>query len=383
MIKQNRYLIDKLILIAAVALSGIGTLSADEPAAGQWKTAFVKRGFCGAYQDAWLKGPESVIRSRTPMPFDGTKVKVLVSGCHKTEVKLNQLCLVQGVDDKGKVIGPRYPVLFDGKPEISFTTGTNKWSDEAKIPIKKGIWYVQDSYLSSKMPYAYDVDRGFCEAKGNDDKNVFTKEITARVGILTRIDVFTTDNRQVIVCYGDSITHGYNSTPNTGNRYPDQLAKLLDRPVLNLGVNGDIIKWSGGIPGSISSLKGVDTVVFLMGINDIIGGSVKQLADYVAKAKPLIENLKKQKLKVYIGTLTPAGGYKKFDENPDLEKLRQEINGWIRSSSGADKVIDFDQALREPADPARMKKDYQSDWLHPNDNGYKKMAETAAAILKE
>lgn len=379
--KHNSHSIRKLLLLAAVSLSGICAVSAEEPAEGQWKTAFVKRGFCGAFQDKWLKGPGSVIRSRTPMPFDGTSVKVEVTGCHDTDVKLERMFLVRGADDYGKVTGPRYQILFNDEPTVSFTTGTKIWSDPVEVPIKKGTWYVQDSYLSEKMPYAYDVDFGTCDTKGNDDKEKFSGELKSRIGILTRIDVFTADKRPVIVCYGDSITHGFGSTPNSCQRYPDQLSKLLDRPVLNLGVNGDLIKWAGGAPGIIQSLKGVDTVVFLMGINDIISGSVKELKDYTAKLKPVVEGLKKQNLKVYVGTILPAGGYKKFDEKPELEKLRQEINNWIRSSSGADKVIDFDMALFDPAAPTRMKKEYQSDWIHPSDSGYKKMAEIAAKVI--
>jgi lysophospholipase L1-like esterase len=42
----------------------------------------------------------------------------------------------------------------------------------------------------------------------------------------------------------------------------------------------------------------------------------------------------------------------------------------------ADGAIDFDVAMRDPADPARMKKDLQSgDWLHPNDAGYRLMGD--------
>jgi len=369
-----------LLLLAITIFCGI-TLSAQESAEGQWKTAFYKRGFCGAFQDKWLKGPGSVIRSRTPIQFDGTRVKVELSGCHKTDVELEHMFLVRGVDDQGKVTGPRYPILFNGKPSISFDTGVQKWSDETEMPVKKGIWYVQDSYLSEKMPYAYDVDSCFCDEKGSDDKEVFSGQVKSRVGTLMRIDVFTTDKRPVIVCYGDSITHGYGSTPNSGQRYPDQLAKLLDRPVLNLGVNGDLIQWAGGVPNIIQSLKGVDTVVFLMGINDIITGSVKELGDYTAKLKPVVEGLKKQNIKIYVGTILPAGGYKKFDEKPELEKLRQGINNWIRSSCGADKVIDFDMALFDPANPSKMKAEYQSDWLHPSDKGYAKMAEIAAKVI--
>jgi lysophospholipase L1-like esterase len=35
----------------------------------------------------------------------------------------------------------------------------------------------------------------------------------------------------------------------------------------------------------------------------------------------------------------------------------------------------------DPANPARMKADCQSDWIHPNDLGCQKMAEAAAKTL--
>ncbi|MFZ2656582.1 MAG: hypothetical protein WAX69_16735 [Victivallales bacterium] len=123
MIKQNRHSIRKLILPAAASLTSMWAISAEEPSEGQWKTAFVKRGFCGAFQDGWLKGSGSVIRSRTPMPFDGTRVKVEVTGCHDTVVELEHLFLVRGADDQGKVTGLKHPILFDGKSTVSFTTG--------------------------------------------------------------------------------------------------------------------------------------------------------------------------------------------------------------------------------------------------------------------
>jgi lysophospholipase L1-like esterase len=365
----------KWIFIAAAFIPCFGTLSGAEPSEGRWRTAFVKRGFVGAFQDVWLKGPGSVIRSSTPIPFDGTKVKVQVSGGNY-QTELEQLSLVKGMDEKGRVEGPRYPILFEGHPTVSFTTGTQAWSDEIAIPIKRGTWYVQDSYRSSKMPYAWDQNGSSCDVKGSEAKESLASTIkSCRVGILTRIDVFTTDTRPGIVCYGDSITHGAGATPNAGMSYPDQLAKILDRPVLKLGVNGD------RIPGNvmaIASLQGVDIVLFLMGINDILTGSVKSVSEYAAKVDRIVKGLAAQKLRVLVGTLPPAGGYKQFDENPDLEKLRQEINGWIRTSSGADNVIDFDKALADPAAPSKMKKEFQSDWLHPSDQGYKKMAETAA-----
>lgn len=369
-----------ILTLAALALS-LSTLSAQEPAEGQWKTAFVKRGFCGAFLQGSLGGPRAVIRSRTPIPFDGTKVRIMVTGVHKTEVQLENMCLVKGVDDKGTVSGAHYPILFKGQPTISFTMGTKAWSDEVAIPIAKGTWYVQDSYRSEKMPYAYDVDRHTSDVKGSEGKPLLAKQIMVRVGIVEQIDVFTTDTRPTILCFGDSITHGWNATPNEAKRYPDILGQLLDRPTLNLGVNGDLIKWAGGVPRVVNGLKGVDAVIFLMGINDIMCGATKTLGDYTDQATRIVSGLKQMKVKIYFGTIMPFKGYKRYDA--EMDTLRREINDWIRSSSEADGVIDFDAAIRDPADPAKMQESYQSDWLHPSDAGYQKMAEAAAAVIKQ
>ena len=116
--------------IAWLAILGalpLGALPAagQETVPGQWKTAFVKRGFVGALQDDGLGGPGAILRSRTPIPFDGSEVRVRVSGCYNTAVTLESLSLVRGADDRGTVTGPHYPVLFKGKPSVSFTSITS------------------------------------------------------------------------------------------------------------------------------------------------------------------------------------------------------------------------------------------------------------------
>ncbi|MFA5287383.1 MAG: GDSL-type esterase/lipase family protein [Candidatus Omnitrophota bacterium] len=44
-------------------------------------------------------------------------------------------------------------------------------------------------------------------------------------------------NGKNIICYGDSITFGYGVNP--GEDYPTALAKMINRPVINAGVDGD------------------------------------------------------------------------------------------------------------------------------------------------
>jgi lysophospholipase L1-like esterase len=55
---------------------------------------------------------------------------------------------------------------------------------------------------------------------------------------------------------------------------------------------------------------------------------------------------------------------------------RQALNQWIRTSGACDSAIDFDAALRDPSQPGRLLRAYDSgDHLHPNDAGYLAMAD--------
>ncbi|MGL4692327.1 MAG: SGNH/GDSL hydrolase family protein, partial [Stenotrophomonas maltophilia] len=61
---------------------------------------------------------------------------------------------------------------------------------------------------------------------------------------------------------------------------------------------------------------------------------------------------------------------------PDKDALRRQLNAWLRQDRPFDAVIDFDAALRDPADPARMAAAFDSgDHLHPGDAGNRAMAD--------
>ena len=366
--------------ISCVLMTAVPLAFAEE---GAWKTAYVKRGVVGIFDANWASGVGGTQRMRTPLQFDGSKVRVAVRGANEDTVELVKIALLKGADDQGKITGKPFPILFAGSETLNLEPGLKvAVSDEMPIPVTRGTWYVDDQYAGKKFPYAYDVDSGTSEIGEAIGAEILTKPVTCRTGILTRVDVFTADPRNSILCYGDSITAGYNSTPNADRRYPSVLGKLLDRPVLNLGQNGDVAIYARGIPSAMNDLKGVDTLIFLMGINDIIEGNTADFAAiYAGIVKDIIGYCHNSDKKIYIGTILPAGGNEKFDADPAKEAMRQEINAWIREGNGADGVIDFDAALADPANPKKMRADCQSDWLHPNDEGYRRMAETAAKTL--
>jgi lysophospholipase L1-like esterase len=62
----------------------------------------------------------------------------------------------------------------------------------------------------------------------------------------------------------------------------------------------------------------------------------------------------------------------------DGEAKRKAINQWIRTSGTFDAVVDFEKATEDPANPGHFLPAYDSgDHLHPNDAGYKAMAQAA------
>jgi hypothetical protein len=74
-------------------------------------------------------------------------------------------------------------------------------------------------------------------------------------------------------------------------------------------------------------------------------------------------------------TLTPSGGYgAPTYGSPAADAMRRAVNRWIRRSRLPDTVVDFDAAVRDPAQPGRLRPAYDSgDHLHPNARGYRAM----------
>jgi hypothetical protein len=129
-------------------------------------------------------------------------------------------------------------------------------------------------------------------------------------------------------------------------------------------------------------------VILLAGINDI--GDVSTTADVlIAVDQQIILACHHAGLKIYGGTLTPFGGsnaiYGGNYGTPFGEQQRQKLNQWIRTSHAFDGVIDFDLALRDPANPTNLLPAYAGDPLHPNDAGYQVMGNLVdlGAILRD
>jgi lysophospholipase L1-like esterase len=201
-----------------------------------------------------------------------------------------------------------------------------------------------------------------------------------------------------VVALGDSITDGNGSTPDRHRRWPDLLAERLAPrgiAVANAGISGARLlsskmgeKALDRFGHDVLAQPGVETVVVLLGTNDIgwpgtafAPGDPPMTAQRLADGyRQLVALARARGIRVIGGTLPPFGdalpgtpfaGY----WTPAKEAVRTEINGWIRNSGEFDAVADFDAALRDPENPARLRPGYDSgDHLHPGDAGFAAMA---------
>lgn len=216
---------------------------------------------------------------------------------------------------------------------------------------------------------------------------------------LSAVQVDAGPGARTVVALGDSITDGNGSTPDTDRRWPDFLAQRLAPhgvAVANAGISGGRLLRDGMGESALARFEqdvlaqpGVSDVIVLLGINDIgwpgspfaPGEHAVTLDELRAGYEKLTRTAHARGLRVTVGTLPPfegalegtpfAGHY-----SPAKERLRLQLNDWLRSAGLFDAVVDFDAVLRDPARPQRMRTEFDSgDHLHPGDAGYRAMAE--------
>lgn len=215
---------------------------------------------------------------------------------------------------------------------------------------------------------------------------------------LSGVDVLRA-GAQTVVALGDSITDGYGSTTDQNHRWPDFLAVRLAQAhraiaIVDAGISGNRILHDlpeaeygpsalARFDRDVLSVAGARTVILLESINDIgIAGSnalaeqATSAADIIVGLKQIIARAHAHGLRVLGGTLTPfAGTTFPGYYSAEGESKRQAVNRWIRDGHEFDGVVDFDSALRDPAQLDHLAAAFDSgDHLHPNDAGYRQMA---------
>jgi lysophospholipase L1-like esterase len=211
--------------------------------------------------------------------------------------------------------------------------------------------------------------------------------------IITGLEVLADRSSRAVAVLGDSLTDGRGSTDDGNNRWPDILAQRLstnaptaDVSVVNMGIGGNAI--FGGLgPAAVKRFdrdvlnqNGVGYLIVFEGVNDIgsRSSSMATATNLVSAYTRFANQAKARGIRAYGATITPFGGSGYYSTLH--EQQRQFVNAWFRTNTVFDGVIDFDAAVRDPADLTRFKAEYYpglnaNDWLHLNPLGYKAMAD--------
>ena len=349
------------------------------------------------------------VRQMATVSIGGKQIRVVLSneyGDRPLKIGAAHVALA----DKGSAIaaGTGKPLTFGGSSSIVIPPGAPVMSDPVDLVVPALGTVAVSFFVPDVTPvttFHWDARQTMYIVAGNKVAESDFKPdstVVARI-LLSEILVDRPANARAIVTFGDSITDGDSSTIDANHRWPDVLARrLIDAggppvAILNQGISGArILTDRMGVNAlarfdrDVLRHRYADTVILMMGINDIgwPDSILEPIApapsadDVIAGYKQLVARAHLHKMRIIGATLTPfeetfKGSPLEGYYNADKEKKRQAINKWIRESGAFDGVLDFDAVVRNPSRPSYIQAIYDAgDHLHPNDAGYKAMAES-------
>jgi len=293
--------------------------------------------------------------------------------------------------------GSHRMLAFSGSPSTKIPPGAVAVSD----PVSLRVPDLGDLAVSIYVPgsqvaateHSVGLQTTYVSAEGDFSgaDSLPTATTTQSLYFLTGVEVDAASSSRAIVTLGDSITEGNRSTADANKRWPDRLAERLHAQkgggkvaVLNAGISGNRLLHDKDGSNALARLdrdvlvqSGARYLIVLLGINDIGFPGAVTAEQIIAGHRQIIVRAHAMGLKVYGGTLTPFQAFMPGLYYTDVgEAQRQVVNQWIRTSRAYDAVIDFDKAIRDPSNPSRILPAFDSgDNLHPNDAGYKAMAD--------
>ncbi|MGW7817526.1 GDSL-type esterase/lipase family protein [Streptomyces puniciscabiei] len=386
-----------LTVLALAMLPGTMAPAVAEPAppwpawTGSWETA--PSGTASAL-------PGAAIRNVVHLSVGGTAVRIRLGnrfGTAPLRLGAVTVALRRGAGPDA-VPGTVRTATFHGAPTVTVRPGQDAVTDPVPLRVPAAadllvtVYTPDDSgpatYHRTALQTSYVAPVGAGRA-ADEDGGAYTTTVS-RWYYVTGVDVLGTTAGS-IAAFGDSLTDGNGSTPDTNHRWPDRLAEQLRAyrlGVLNAGISGNRLLRDGTGPSALARLDadaldraGVRVLVLLEGINDIKGTpAADDVTAYAEAYRTLVARAHARGIRVVGVTLTPYRGFPAYTDA--REAVRQQVNAFIRTAGAFDAVADADAALRDPADPTRLLPAYDpGDHLHFNDTGMAAVAETVRDAL--
>jgi lysophospholipase L1-like esterase len=422
-----------LALLAAAGLA-VGVLTgAPASAAPSAPSISSAHGWVGTWeaapaQDTTDSFTDTSIRNVVHISVGGAAVRIRLSNEFGTgPLVLGHVTVARQASGENSAVaapGTLREATFGGHRSVTARAGGDVLSDPVPLAVPAQANLLVTVYLArSAGPVTYHGLAWQTSFLGPNGDHAADPSGTAFTGqtsawfYLTGVDVLNRAARGSVVAFGDSITDGYLSTYGTNRRWPDFLAGRIlaqatlaeagqpalpaqatladagsnqrrSRPlgVLNAGISGNRLLLPGDpvvfgpsalvrLTEDALSRTGVRSMIVLEGINDIQQTPHQTDPTKIEAAlRTIAHRAHARGVRVIGGTITPFKGWFVYDET--LEATRLAVNDFIRTSRVFDAVIDFDRAVRDPADPHRLLPAYDSnDHLHPGDAGYRAMAD--------
>jgi lysophospholipase L1-like esterase len=350
------------------------------------------------------------VRQIAHVSIGGSRVRIVLSneyGTRPLTIGAAHIALAGG--GSSIVAGSDRPLTFGGRTSFTIPPGAPAVSEPVDFSVPALGNVAVSLYLPEITPlttFHWEGVQTAYIAAGDQvgEPQIERAETTKARVFLSEIQVDAPLDGRAIVTFGDSITDGATSTPDANHRWPDFLAERLQQSgnthiaVLNEGISGArVLRDRMGqnalarFDRDVIDQARADTVVLMMGINDIgwpgtilvpKGEEAPSPDDIIFGYQQLIARAHTHGMRIIGATLTPFEDtfhgnplYGYYDEVK--EKKRLAVNEWIRKSGAFDGVIDFDAVTRDPVNPKHILPAYDSgDHLHPQDTGYKAMADS-------
>jgi lysophospholipase L1-like esterase len=338
------------------------------------------------------------LRMNLRVSLGGDTLRVRLSNAHGSR-KLVVGAARVGLRDAGPAIVPGSDrrLTFGGAETTTIAAGSLLISDPVALTVPPLGDLAVSVYLPGDLPASFGITGRYSRQTNYvSPPGDFTAAGAMPVGRITDdwyfvsgVDVLASPETGGIVALGDSLTDANISTIDAFRRL---MARSNGRPmaVMNQGLGGNRIlhdvRGDSGLrrfDRDVLVQPGVTHVIVMLGANDLRNRWARPEEE--VKAEEMIAGLKQMAVRartrgvtIFGATLTPFENetFLPGAWNPEREARRLAVNAWIREGGAFDGVVDFDQALRDPAHPARMLPIYDcGDHLHPSDLGYNTMGD--------
>jgi lysophospholipase L1-like esterase len=332
----------------------------------------------------------------------GQALRLKLSNTHgEGSLKIGAISVARQAAGAGIVPGSSRSITFSGQASITIPRWATVISDPIELDVPASANLAVSLYLPDKTGFitthALSNQTNYISSSGNhvDTGALPVAEETPGWPFLTAIDVVADTPTTAIVTLGDSITDGWGSTDSANQRWPNHFAHRLyrdgnihDYAVVNAGISGNRVTTEANptfgqnlqarFERDVLSLSNVSHIILLEGINDIgmsaRTGELINADRIIAGYRQIIARSHARGIKVLGATLLPYEGAAYYTDAGN--RVRMEVNDFIRNSGEFDGVIEFDRIVQDPANPNRIRSDLTEDNLHPNDAGYRAMAES-------